>query len=229
MMESLEENVPLIFVLGPRRSGTNFAELLIGENLACHVADLNRNPVKNQSFPRPHLFELFGGKHDIDAENLRAMVEAGGYIVAQSRNPVDWLIARCRYQSLINAETASRLIRKNMRSWLENEYAQFWATIRSKLAELPQGRITTVRYEDAVLDPKTYLANLSDCIGLPLLIETPIIPTQEIRPGGGRGESFVERGDPFKRYLRSDYQEQIFLVQDVLSTDLLEFLNYDGH
>lgn len=218
---------PLIFVIGPRRSGTNFAEVLLTENLDCRIADLNRNPIRPEQARRPNLFTALGNKHDITAARLEAMLEAGGRILAQSRNPVDWLIARCRYQALIDTETAEAVIARQMHRWIAREYAGFWQTVLDVRDRGAEDRILVQRYEDVLTDPVAALKRVADRFGLTVWRTPPHVPDRELRPGGNMGLPYVVAPDPFNQYDRIAHADKHAAMRESLSAALAARLGYE--
>ena len=219
--------VKTVFVVGPRRSGTNFLETLVGMNFSAPVADLNRRPVSKPVGPRLSLFEEMGNKHDITPWFLEKVLDRNGLIFAVVRNPIDWLIARGRFQSRINPETADEQIKEKAHFWMQREWNGFVSLALDRMAADASGHFFNVfRYEDLLVRPRASLEKIAEILG-ENVCELSGNVERELAPNGTIGKVFEKPDDPFACYDRNQFPYEVAVAKKEANSELAGRLNYE--
>lgn len=216
----------MFFVIAPRRSGSNFLERLLLDNLNYDVANLNRKDRPEPEERRPHVHDQYGNKHDISPAQVAKMLEDDGKVVALSRNPQDWIIAQSRYYKRYNPDASEEAITNNQEKWVKNSYNRFWRVIFS---QVERGRdIYILRYEDLLVQPEKTIEAIASHFNLRSELSSKIvILDREVHPNGGIGVKFERPADPFSCYDPVEHESYLEKARGFFDTEILKKLRYE--
>lgn len=220
-MTEKKEN-DLIVVLGPRRSGTNYLETLLEKNLSCRVANINSvDSLKRQS--RPHLYHSLGGKHDIGIDTIKRINLEGGLVIAQSRNPIDWIISRSKYYLRMSPENQEHDIPAKIPKWVREEYNKFFEIVRSTKSE---ARSILLKYEDTATNPSSAIQKISEELLIQKRQAEVIKIDKEMAPGGNPSGQFKVK-NPYRQYSRDGNAKIIEAAAPEFDKATLSWLGYE--
>lgn len=184
-VNSERKSSEVVFVLGARRSGTNYLERLILSNFSCKVANLNNSvsaALKND-VRRPWLYNLVGLKHSTGALTKTRDLELRSLVIV--REPASWLDARTRYAIKYMGMSRNEAL-LSAPAWIENEYNSFYA-------EAIRLNHVVVKYEELVKDPLVIRRYFSGSINIMQRFRGFENVSYEIMPGGGKGPVFRKK------------------------------------
>lgn len=201
--------VEMLFVYGPRRSGTNYLNQLLLQNTAYTIASLDKKP-SAMSLVNPRISigsEIFGSKHSLDDVEYLAKFPHYGFYFFVFKPVEEWIFSRINYQKRMNLYHDAEY-KFFVNKVMHDEYFSFLKSLRLKINDsVFHERFLIFDYNR--LTP-SYLIHSLQNKGLRCAAEG-LDCLREATPGGGLGAVF-DREYSHALHSGGEYYNEIFLL-----------------